>query len=38
MLLVLDKNIAEVKEKIAELTSKINVGSLIQASTPSAES
>lgn len=29
MLLVLDKNIAEVKEKITELASKINVGNLI---------
>jgi dynein heavy chain len=37
MLTLLDKNIIDVKEKITELISKINVGAYIQASTPSPD-
>ena len=37
MLLVLDKNIVDVKEKMTELISKIDVGTFVQVTTPSTE-
>ena len=37
MILVLDKNIVDVKEKMTELISKIDVGSFVQVTTPSTE-